>query len=185
MRTGGKRCYFISLWQKREQTLTLAWGSLEAPGLTLLRGCSGMFTAKSPWDSPSWSKAAEQAGPVGSSSCCGQTFTLKGRCFQSSLVGLSGDPRLLHPPCHGCHRSETKAGRWCRLEIPQVLPVVTELPECSKSREKHSGLLLLRFSSQLGCYHPQWAWWVLPAQLLNIVIQSRRGLWWRDVQNGK
>lgn len=153
MRTGGKRCYFISLWQKREQTLTLARGSLEAPGLTLLRGCSGTCTA----ESPSWSRAAEQAGPVGSSSSCGQTFTPKGRGFQSSLVRLSGDPRLLHPLlCRRCRRSETKAGCWCRPELPQVLPEVEELSECFKSRGKHSGLLMLRFFSQLGCYQPQW-----------------------------
>lgn len=135
MRTWGKSCYFISLWQKREQTLTLARGSLKAPGLTLRRGCSWTCTAESPSDSHSWSRAAERAGPVGSSSCRGQTFTLQGRRFQSSLVRLSGDPRLLHPS--RCHRSETKAGH---LGQTRVLPAVEELPERSKSRERHSGV---------------------------------------------
>lgn len=53
----GEKERFYQHWQKRKQTLTLSQGFLEAPGLTLLRGCSWMCTAKSPLD---WSKAAGQ-----------------------------------------------------------------------------------------------------------------------------
>lgn len=55
--------------------------------------------------------ATEQAWPVGSN-CCGQTFILRGKSLQSSLVRPSGDARLLHPSlrrARRCYHSETKA----------------------------------------------------------------------------
>lgn len=118
---GGERCYFISLWQKREQTLTLARGFLRAPGLTLLRGCSRTCSAESPSDSHAWSEAAGQAGHVGSSSCHGQTFILRGRSLQSSLVRLSGDPRLLHLSLRRARRrygSKTKITGLVQTQAP-------------------------------------------------------------------
>lgn len=57
-----KRYYFINLWKKREQTLTLAQGFLRAQELILLSDGSQMHVAESPSDSHAWRKPVKKVG---------------------------------------------------------------------------------------------------------------------------
>lgn len=160
---GRREYHFINLWQKREQTLTLAQGFLKARELTLLHDRPRTSAAKSPSDSHAWRKPTERAGHVGSSTFSGQTFIPRGRSLPSSSARFSGSSGLLQPllrrarsrccskaKTHGsCRRARATSGaassngaRWVLQSHP----------------EKHRRSLMRRsLLSQLDCYQPELA----------------------------
>lgn len=97
--------YFIILWQKGEQMLTLAPGFLKARQLMLLRDCSQMSVAESPLVSHTLRKPAERARCTGSSRFSAKLSSQGGEVYQvlgKELLGGFGLLQLLLCRAHSC-----------------------------------------------------------------------------------